>query len=301
MKKFSFCFEYEIGGKNFPLLISNLNARKIDFKNLKINEKGNLEITIDAKDRNKFIAIVKNCWYNIRVKEKGFLALLRYCVKKAGVFLGIAFFICGSFIADGFILGIKIKGDGDFFKKDVYSVLEKNGVKKYTRFSSVDLKGLSEELYGENSLICYASCKKSGNYLVFTVHKANESPAKIDVSVKEIVSGVDGTIYSAEVLRGNALKNVGDEVKKGEVLVSGTKQTDYGEYSSFVLARVKVLTCYHYEQSYSGKADERELAVIKAKINCGQEEYYDCEVTENGDKIKVKLFYLVTYETGGFS
>ncbi len=301
MKKFSFCSEYEIVGKNFSLLLSNLNARKIDFKNLKYNKKGNLLITIDAKDSDKFIALLGNCWYNKSVKEKGVLSFFKYCLKKTGVLLGVAFFVLGSFIANGFILGVKIKGDGDFFKKDVFSVLEKNGVKKYTRFSSVDLKALSDALYDENPLICYASAQKNGNYLVFTVHKANSSPAKIDVDVKEIASDVDGVVYSTEVLRGTALKNVGDQVKKGEVLVSGTRLTDFGEYSSFVVARVKVLTAFYYEQSYSGKAQEKELALLQAEINCGQEEYYDYEIIENGDKISVKLRYIVTYETGGFS
>lgn len=301
MKKFSFRREYEIGGKNYSLLISNLNARKIDFKNLKINEKGNLLITIDYKDDEKFIALLKNCWYNISVREKGVLSKIRYCVRKTGACLGILLFLFGAFISDGFVMGIKIKGDAEFFKRDVYGVLEKNGVKKYARFSSVDLKALSDCLYSENPLICYASAAKSGNYLVFTVHKATSSPEKIDVDVKQIVSDVDGVVYSVQTYRGNALKKAGDEVKKGDVLVSGTKQSDFGEYTSYVLARVKVLTSFYYEQPYSGRAEEREIAKLKARNECGQEDYYDCEVTESGDRIKVKLRYIVTYETGGFS
>lgn len=301
MKNFSFRREYEIGGKNYSLLIFNLNARKIDFKNLKINKKGNLLITIDSKDDEKFIALLKNCWYNISVKEKGVLSKIRYCVRKTGACLGMLLFFLSAFISNRFVMGIKIKGDADFFKKDVYSVLEKNGVKKYARFSSIDLKSLSDCLYDENPLICYARATKSGNYLVFTVHKATSSPEKIDVNVKQIVSGVDGVLFSVETYRGNALKKAGDEVKKGDVLVSGTKQTDFGEYTSYVLARVKVLTFFYYEQPYSGKAEERTIAELKARIECGQEDYYDCEITEGGDRIKVKLRYIVTYETGGFS
>lgn len=297
MKEFSFCREYKIRGKNFPLLISKLNVRKIAFKNLKYDKKGDLLITVDKKDCDKFLAIVSESWYNIRVKDKGVVSLASYCLKKTGVFLGIAFFIISCYFCSDFVMGIKVKGDGQFFYSEVYSVLEESGVKKYSRFSKLNLKEIGNRLYDSSSLICYAQAKKEGNYLIITVEKSEQAPSTIDVTVKKLVTDVDGVVLDMTVYRGNALKNVGDEVKKGETLVDGTWQTDFGEYSTYVLAKVSVLVTETFEQAYNGKKEEQTLALLKAKTKLGKEEYYSEKVEIINGIIKVELKYVKTFDT----
>jgi len=274
-----------IGGKNLSLLLHKLNVKKIPFYNLEEIE-NKILITIEKKDIKNFLAIIEQSWYYKSVEEVGFASFKEKIIKYLGVILGIICFTFGTFAFDNMVLKVEIKADSCFYY-DIKNVLKRNNVEKYTWFSNVNLKQLQEEIYAENPLICYSSAVKRGNSLVIRVERANSFSQKVDQTRKSIIAEQDGEILSIVVLRGYPLKKAGDFVKAGEEIVSGEKIEDEKLYSTFVLATVKILCSFYYESQ-----EPKVVALQKAKLLCGQENYYSQDVQEDGNNIKITLKYI---------
>ncbi len=290
--KFFSATEYEISGRNFPLLLNKLNLKKIPFENLYTQENC-LRITIDSRNDIAFKKIVGQSWKYKKVAKKGLGAKLGLAVKKIGIIIGVLIFIVGTYFADNLLLKVTYSGDYKYFQKEINAVLERNGVKKFATFSSIDCKEISEQLYSENPLICYSLVKKQGNALVVEVKKSQYYSGKLDTTKKQILSTCDGTIFDLKVYRGVALKKVGDSVTNGEVIVSGERVEEDKIYSNFVLATVSILKTYEYSEKGENTPDNIARVVAKAKMLCGQENYYNQITTCENNKILVKLEYII--------
>ncbi len=284
--------EYEITGRNFPLLLSKLNLKKIPFENLYYSKNG-LRITIDKKDQTQFTKLVSQSWKYKVISKKGWGAKLNYALKKIGVIIGAILFIVGAYFSDNILLKVRYGGDYSYFQKEINEVLERNGIKKFTHFSSIDYKDLSEQLYAENPLICYSLVKKEGNSLVIEVKKSQHFSGGVNANLKEIKATASGVILDLKVYRGVALKKIGDQVEKGEVIVSGERIEEDKVFSNFVLATVSILKTYEYAETGENSPDNLARVTAKAKALCGAEEYYSVNTTCENNKILVKLKYII--------
>ena len=287
-----FCTEYEITGRNLALLFQKLDLKKIPFKNLYKTQDG-VRISIDGKYNEQFLSILNQSWSYKTVSVSGKKIRLKKALKNAGIFIGILIFLLGTFFTDNILFSIKYSGDCSYFYRDIQAVLERNSVKKYSRFSSIDLRDLSEQIYAENPLICYSSVKKEGNFLVVEVKKSQNYTYGVDTTQKELKSTVDGRILQIKVYRGVALKKVGDEVKAGEVIVSGERVDEDKIYQGYVLATVSVLKSYEYTEQGEDSLEALARATARAKALCGAEEYYFEQTTCENGKILVKLEYVI--------
>ncbi len=290
--KLSSFIEYEIFGRNFPLLLQKINLKNIPFKNLYKTPNGN-RITVEEQYAKDFEGILNQSWKYKIVVQKGKRAKVNQMIKSLGIYLGIIIFVVGAYLSNNLLLSIKYDGDYSYFYRDIEAVLDRNGVEKYSRFSSINCKELSEQIYAENPLICYSSVKKEGNFLVIEVKKSQNYSYGIDTSLKELKSTVDGEILDLKVYRGTALKKVGDKVKKGEVIVSGQRVEEDKIYEGFVLASVTVLKRYEYREQGENSSEARARALARAKALCGQEEYYFEQTTCEKGEILVKLDYAI--------
>jgi len=86
---------------------------------------------------------------------------------------------------------------------------------------------------------------------------------------------------------------VGDSVTNGEVIVSGERVEEDKIYSNFVLATVSILKTYEYSEKGENTPDNIARVVAKAKMLCGQENYYNQITTCENNKILVKLEYII--------
>ena len=290
MNNFSDCVTLHVQGKNFPLLFSKLSARKISFKNLCYLDKDKISITINSKDYKEFVAISKESWYNKKVGVTGIKSRLKHLFTKSGIILGALIFVFSCYFVNDYVLDVKILSDS-YFLQDINYVLERENIKKYTKFSKIDYRELSNLIYSENPLISYVQVKKSGNTLVIQVEKST-AYSSIDKSIKEIVSTCDGEIIENIVYRGTPLKKVGDIVKAGDLLVTGEVVSGEEVFSTYVLARVSVLVNYTYDFECENTDKNKSYAILLAKLECGQEEYYSCEEIYIDGKFVVTLKYV---------
>lgn len=284
--------EYEISGRNFALLLHKINLKRIPFFDLYKTPSG-YRVKVEKNYCAEFESLLKQSWQYKVVAKRGKEALFLRLIKALGVVIGIIIFTIGCYFSGDLLIKIKYSGDYSYFYRDIERVLDRNSVKKYSRFSQIDCNLLSEQIYAENPLICYSLVKKEGNFLIVEVKKSQDYTYGVDTTVKQLKSTVDGQILELKVYRGTALKKVGDEVKKGEVIVSGERVEEDKTYQSFVLASAKILKSYEYREKGEDTSQNRARALSRAKVLCGAEDYYFEQISCENGEILVKLKYIV--------
>ena len=120
----------------------------------------------------------------------------------------------------------------------------------------------------------------------------------MDTDKENIVADVDGEIEYIKVYRGTALKNVGDQVFKGEIICDGYATVKDTTVKVGVIASVGIKAEYNYIYT-SRNENEENLAVIFAEIAFGDFDIINSSVEKsrlkNGEyEYTVKLLYRKT-------
>lgn len=269
--------------------------RKIFAKNVKYVKNGCF-LTIDAVDEQKFFAISRNMCYNVeRIGYTGRFAFFKKLLKSAGAVFGAAAFITFVFLCDAVVGEIVYKGDAAAFRRQIVSVLKLNGVEK-GKICKADCSSLGEKIVISTDGISYATVTKSGRRIIVDVKSDEEKLDPIDVSKDEILSPADGKILRLNVLSGIAVVKIGDEVKKGQPIISGQYVHDDKTIKTYALgeAVIEMKFVYEYESAGKGKQYEnRAVALGKAKL--GETEIISTavELDESGEKIIYRAIFTV--------
>ncbi len=276
-----------------PVLLAKKGIKVIDFRLLGVKE---CLVTIDCVYFRKFFAICKNMCYNIlSVKYKGILSPVMLIIKKAGVFVGIIAFLCCSLALSNLVYEIDVIGSGSIFKNETILTLNEMGVKKYSTFSSIDYESLAKNLLKSNERLAFVSAEKKGNRLVIKAELGAYPPTVLDKQTENLVSLYDGVIEEIAVLRGTALKSVGDKVSKGDELVGAyVVKKDESIYQTFIIARVKILATEKYFHPCENPSieDARSALVIAEFLSDGEVTKKSYEICEGGVEVTLTVRYV---------
>ncbi len=269
--------------------------RKIFAKNVKYVKNGCF-LTIDAVDEQKFFAISRNMCYNVeRIGYTGRFAFFKKLLKSAGAVFGAAAFITFVCLGDAVVGEIVYKGDAAAFRRQIVSVLKLNGVEK-GKICKADCSSLGEKIVISTDGISYATVTKSGRRIIVDVKSDEEKLDPIDVSKDEILSPADGKILRLNVLSGIAVVKIGDEVKKGQPIISGQYVHDDKTIKTYALGEAVIETKFVYEYESAGKGKQYEnRAVALGKAKLGETEIISTavELDESGEKIIYRAIFTV--------
>ena len=269
--------------------------RKIFAKNVKYVKNGCF-LTIDAVDEQKFFAISRNMCYNVeRIGYTGRFAFFKKLLKSAGAVFGAAAFITFVCLCDAVVGEIVYKGDAAAFRRQIVSVLKLNGVEK-GKICKADCSSLGEKIVISTDGISYATVTKSGRRIIVDVKSDEEKLDPIDVSKDEILSPADGKILRLNVLSGIAVVKIGDEVKKGQPIISGQYVHDDKTIKTYALGESVIETKFVYEYESAGKGKQYEnRAVALGKAKLGETEIISTavELDESGEKIIYRAIFTV--------
>ena len=269
--------------------------RKIFAKNVKYVKNGCF-LTIDAVDEQKFFAISRNMCYNVeRIGYTGRFAFFKKLLKSAGAVFGAAAFITFVCLCDAVVGEIVYKGDAAAFRRQIVSVLKLNGVEK-GKICKADCSSLGEKIVISTDGISYATVTKSGRRIIVDVKSDEEKLDPIDVSKDEILSPADGKILRLNVLSGIAVVKIGDEVKKGQPIISGQYVHDDKTIKTYALGEAVIETKFVYEYESAGKCKQYEnRAVALGKAKLGETEIISTavELDESGEKIIYRAIFTV--------
>ena len=269
---------YEIRGTNVDTLLNTAVRRGVALYKVKKFGRKRLRVGVNFGQSEKFFAIAEELCYNIKkVGGGGTLYPLKKLLASFGLIIGGAIFILCSVIGGDLLLSVSFTGSGKVYQREVSEYLVKNGVQKYSRFSSIDLKSLEDGILAENPHLSFAGCSRRGNVLIVDLALSKDGVEKLDGNVYSLISDVSGVVESVKVYRGTALVNVGDKVNKGDVLVDGYVTIKEQTLKINVLACVSVIVeeCGEYR---SAKDDEEEKAALFALVDADDVEVLSVDV-----------------------
>ena len=286
---------YLITGLNLDRLINTLKKEGIVLYDAKKLDRKRLKLTISSSDDKKFFAKLRNMCYNVKkLKNTGILAPFLYLYKNVGVFIGLVVFIASTICFNNVLIDIDFTGTGSLYKNQVSFYLEERGIKRFTPFSKIGLQELESDLL-TNFDFSFVSAKKQGNRLIINSVLSTEPKNTIDTSKKRLISSVDGVVVNVNVYRGTAVVNVGDAVKKGDLLVDGYKIKKEEIIETYALACVTI-KCEYNSVFESNLDEQEERAMLFAEQELGDKEIVNRVVNKikQGDKFAyhVKLEYL---------
>ncbi len=251
---------------NFPERFLNLcSARNIQIWNIQKTENG-YQFCICIKDFKKLSFIARKTKTRpYIIKRMGFPFYVNKIKKRQGFLIGGIVFFVLLYSLSSFIWDIQLSGQYTYTKEalvkylktiDVYAGMKKKNV------NCSDIETAIRETYKD---IGWVSVELKGTKLFIKIQETNMPSLYVtDPIPKHLIASRDGIVNSIITRTGTPIVRVGDEVKKGDVLISGIVEIlgDSGEVlrKDMVLADGDVIieakTSYYDE--ISKKYEEKE-------------------------------------------
>lgn len=173
----------------------------------------------------KMKPLVRKSKVRLRILKKFGLPFFLYRNRKRKLYgVGFFSFFLLLYVFSLFVWDIEFEGNRMYTYDTLLCFCESQNICYGMRKSKIDCDVLEEALRTEFPEITWVSARVSGTRLLVKI-KENEVLSEIplkDESPCDIVAKKDGVITSMIVRRGVPKVSIGDEVKKGQVLVSGT-------------------------------------------------------------------------------
>lgn len=285
--------ELEATGIGVKRYINICHHHKIPINNIRcINNTYYFEMNADDYKCSK--EYIKTTCIKVRIVRKwGTWFWLNNNRNRYGLLLGILIFIGGLFFLSNFLWKIEINGNLYYSDEVILDFLTENNIKTgaVALINSEELESAIRESFDK---VIWVSVSVEGTKLTIDLKENNSNPIMADeTAVRDIVATKDGVVESIFVRTGTAIVKPGDEVKKGDVLVTSKVvcANEYGEEVKVVYtnadADIVINTSYDYidiikrdytEKEYTGNVMEEELVrignrEIETNFKCKYENY----------------------------
>jgi len=252
-----------------------------------------LKVKILKSDFKDIRHIAKKTKCKIKIQKKNGLPFFINKYRKRKIFaiaiLVIAIFI---FVSTKFIWNIQIDGNEKITEEEIISMIYEFGLSTGVLKKDLDVDKISNSIRLERDDISWIGISIKGTSAIITVKEAIEVPEVIDKNeICNIVANKDAIVSKLVVHNGTARVIVGDEVKKGDILVEGVME---GEHlgNRLVHADANVTGLIYFEK------EKKEEFVQNRKIETGNMEIKR-EICMNNFKINLnkKLSNFENYDT----
>lgn len=212
----------------YPEKIFNLCARnRINIWGMQHKEQ-KLCCNITVKDFLKLPKILRKSGIRVHIlKKSGFPFFIRKYNKRFGVFAGIVLFFLFLQIMSGYIWIIEVEGNKNVDAQNIITACESLGIKQGVKKSKINAKADAQDLLLKTEELAWASLNIEGCKLTVNVTEITQKKEDNTVATN-LKASADGVITHIDVTSGNCVVKVGDVVKKGDVLVSGIIENEWG-------------------------------------------------------------------------
>ncbi len=218
---------------NFPERFLNLcSTRNIQIWNVQKTEKG-YEFCISIKDFKKLSFIARKTKTRPYITKRiGFPFYVNKIKRRQGFWIGGILFFILLYSLSSFIWDIQLSGQYTYTEEalvkylktmDVYAGMKKKNV------SCPDIETAIRENYKD---IGWVSAELKGTKLLIKIQETNmPSLYETDTIPRHLIASRDGVVNSIITRTGTPMVKAGDEVKKGDILISGVVEIlgDSGE------------------------------------------------------------------------
>ena len=266
------------------------NAKKI--------QKNQILFSVSKKDSEKVFAIYPNVCYNIgtsspfQVRKIGAEGLAKYTEwlkKRTGLLLGGLLFVSSLVFCDTFIFGIQFS-TSTVYQREIVIALEECGITPFSRFDGENIDVACSKILALDG-VEYCLMRKVGGWLQVELRF---SPFQQNLLYQTPMQAKHtGTLLSLTVLKGTAVKKIGEEICAGDVLVENYfSLEDGGQVRVEPIARASI-ACFYQTQI---QAESEEEAFANAYLELGLtplDRITEKEIFYENDLYTVKIGYIV--------
>lgn len=215
--------------------------RQIRFWNINRTEDG-FSACITKRD---FLLIKDICYKTgtkVRITKKIGIPFLMFKYRKHYSFLVGILLSCGILYLCGlFVWNISFTGNSKYTNSMLLKFLRSMGVYSGMQIDKVDCDNIESSIRNEYSDITWVSAEISGTRLIVHI-KENDVATVTDNgedSPRDIIASENGVVHSIITRKGTPMVKVGDNVEKGQILVSGVVKilNDAGEHVGNIYTR----------------------------------------------------------------
>lgn len=197
--------------------------KNIEIWNLE-SKAGSYEMFITISNFRKLKPLLKKTRTKIEITEKYGTPFFFYKYRKRKVFfIGIFFCILFIYIMSLFIWKIDVQGNHTITDEVMVEYLETEHVYHGMKISKVDCEKIGTKIRKQFDDIIWVSVSLEGSNLIIQVKENTDTfqVSQTEESPSDIIAASDGIITKIITRNGNPCVKVGDEVKKGDLLVTG--------------------------------------------------------------------------------
>lgn len=173
---------------------------------------------VNNENIKKVFAIFKHPCYNTVIRRKSAkLRFYDFIKNRFGLIVGGIAFVTLLLLSQSFVLKVSVTGNATYLTERILTIAAECGVKQYAPCQSLDKPLLTSRITSlENVEFC--SVTRKGWALIIDVHVQPQSQAKARLS--PLKADRAGKIVKLTYLSGTPCVQVGDEVKKGDILIA---------------------------------------------------------------------------------
>ena len=298
----------EVEGYYIERFINICTNRKILIWNLKREKGVKLYLNIGIKDFKLLTQIAIKTKCKIKILKKRGIPFLLHRYKKRKISIIFLIIMLGAiFISSNYIWNIEIWVEDDLVVENILEDLKSLGISKGKLKSKIDTEKVINEIMLKRNDIAWMGIDLKGTNIKVNIVKVAESPEIIsDTDYSDIIAKKSGIITKITAQNGTAMVNIGDEVKKGDILIVGYMEGKYtdkryvhslGEVEAKIFYKESI--CVEFNEEVYKKTGRKENKYqinfnetkIKLYNKLSKFEFYDSNVKEHILKI-TNNFYL---------
>ena len=277
-------FNYIIGylricveGYYIERFINICTNNKILIWNLKRDKNIRLYLNIGINDFKRISEVARKTKCKVKIERKKGIPFILNRYRKRKIFaIFLILVISLIMFASNYIWNIEIQEENNNNLANIEKDLEEAGLKTGILKSKVDSKEIINNIRLKRDDIAWMGIELKGTNVIVKVVKAEEKPEIIDdTEYCNIVSDKNGIITKINAQNGTAMVKVGDTIKEGTILISGTMEGKY--------------TGTRYVHSI-GEIEAKVWYTKSKKIYYNQEKYTETGAQEKKYGIKINNF-----------
>ena len=259
-----------------------LRRAGIDVYNLQKTQKNRIVFLIKKKDIEKLFAIYPNVCYNGNVhsaytaQRLGAVGAMKYVEKarkRVGLLLGGLLCFALTAASEPLVFSVECAGSA-VYEREVRAALDEADFGVFKPYKTGKEDEICAKILALDG-VEYCSVKKTGHRLIVEV-QTSPFPALVTQKGK-MAAAHSGTIRSMTVLRGTALKKVGESVQAGDILVEDSFDDGIGgQVRVEIIARVRIACVWEREM----EAQSAEEAFAQGYLELGLSERDEIKKTE---------------------
>ena len=241
----------EFRGVYSEKILTDIAAAKLSIWGLKY-KRGTIHGKIFAKDFKRLRAIRRGTGIKIKISEKhGLPFIIRRYKNRSGLLIGAVMFIIILEFLSSYIWIINIDGNKTVPSSDIIATLKDIGVYEQMPADALQSKIMAQNLLIRRNDLAWASLNLEGCVLNVNVTEIKKAPDSGEKHPANLIALKDGIIRKIDAVSGDVRVKIGDNVHKGDLLISGIIEN----MSSTVFVHASGIVSAQVEENYKARAD----------------------------------------------